>query len=482
MALSRTFSPVLHFEDAKGHPLEGGWLCTYIAGTNTPVKTYRDASGAFNETEIHLDARGECEVWLDASVQYKFKLYDSTKTNLIWTKDNITAPGVAVMPGTKDVKVVGTNPVLVSSVTLNGITTYTVALEQSFIDEVHENTQNIANETARAQEAEQTLSGRIDTLDAGLTQETARAQAAEASARTVVRAGEGIQVSKVPDGDDGHDEYWVSTYLPEATSTRNGVVKTGSDTVQTIPKNEPTRYKHRTYPVQKNREGQLVVNVPWRNDFKNVYKGILILTIQGTCVDEYQEATGVTSEHVTTMIVSPWFEDGHAEGYNTYSVEYHEEAGHPADHRPEFYVDNVGKLHFTFDNEQQESLAFHFALSISSKTGYAYIEDAEPVFAEWGNDASMKQPVMDMVRTLVYKKSDSSNVYPILGNGIHLVSPRTVDLTTSYKIQAVAEYLYTCSPPEFFVFDAVDDQGNNMVNEDGDHMVFYEDNPEYIGA
>lgn len=270
---------------------------------------------------------------------------------------------------------------------------------------------------------------------------------------------------------------------PDATSTVKGVVKLGSDVVQNVEKSEPTRYKHRTYPVQKNADGQMVVNVPWRNDFKNVYKGILILTIEGTCTDEYREATGVTSEHVTTMIVSPDYGEGSSfYGNNTFSVEYHEEAGHPADNRPEFRVDTAGKLLFTFDNEQQESLAFHFMLSISSKSGYQYIEDAEPVFAEWGNDSTMKQPVMDMVRTLVYKKSDSSNVYPILGNGIHLVSPRTVDLETSYKIQAVAEYLYTCSPPEFFVFDAVDDQGNNMVNEDGDHMVFYEDNPEYIGA
>jgi hypothetical protein len=89
---------------------------------------------------------------------------------------------------------------------------------------------------------------------------------------------------------------------------------------------------------------------------------------------------------------------------------------------------------------------------------------------------------MGMVRTLVIKKSDESNIHPILGNGISLDSPRTVDLETTYKIEAVAEYLYTCSPPEFFVFDAVDDQGNNMVNEDGDHMVFYEDNPDYVGA
>lgn len=487
MALSRIFSPVLHFDDAKGHPLAGGWLCTYLAGTNTPVKTYSDASGAFNETEIHLDSRGECEVWLDASVQYKFALYDSTKTVPIWTKDNITAPGVGIEPGTGKVVVAGTCPVTVTPHTVNGITTYMVDLEQGFIDEVHANTQAIADEVTRAQGAEQTLTERIetvnDTLSERITDETNRAQAAEASARTVVRAGEGIQVDKVVDPfGDGHDEYFVSSYLPEATSTCFGVVKTGSDTVQAIPKNEPSRNKHRTYPVQKNADGQMVVNVPWRNDFKNVHKGILILTIEGTCTDTYRPATAETSEHVTTMIVSPDYGETSYYGTNSFSVDYHEEEGYPADHRPVFSVDSIGKLIFTFENEQQDSLAFHCALSIASKSGYQFIEDNEPVFAEWGHDQSMKQPVMGMVRTLVIKKSDESNIHPILGNGISLYSPRTVDLETTYKIEAVAEYLYTCSPPEFFVFDAVDDEGDYMVDDEGDRMVIYEDNPDYVGA
>ena len=90
MSLSRTFSPVLHFEDGNGHPLAGGYLCTYIAGTNTPVATFRDGNGTLNPTQIQLDSRGECEVWLDSALEYKFTLYDSTKTTPIWTKDHIT--------------------------------------------------------------------------------------------------------------------------------------------------------------------------------------------------------------------------------------------------------------------------------------------------------------------------------------------------------------------------------------------------------
>lgn len=327
---------------------------------------------------------------------------------------------------------------------------------------------------------------RVDTSEEE--KETARLNIGAARAEDVPQPSDSLPTAPGTADPGTSEEYSRADHVhpyspaPDATSTVKGVVKLGSDVVQNIEKSEPTRYKHRTYPVQKNADGQMVVNVPWRNDFNNVYKGILILTIEGTCTDEYREATAVTSEHVTTQIVSPYYDDVSAYGYNTYNVVYHEEAGHPADNRPEFHVDNAGMLYFTFEDEHQEALAFHFALSIASKTGYNFIDDTEPVFAEWGHDSTMKQPVMDMVRSLVYKKSDSSNVYPILGNGVNLVSPKTVDLTTTYKIEAVAEYMYTCSPPEFFVFDAVDDQGNNMVNENGDHMVFYEDNPDYVGA
>jgi hypothetical protein len=496
------YTPVLHFDDINGRPLVGGKLYTYNANSSTPAPTYRNKSGTLlNENPISLDERGECEVWLVDGIRYKMVLVDPIGTQ-VWEADDVFS-----MTNLVNITVDGTSPVNVSQSVVEGVTRYTVSLKKYFVDEVHDNTRNIANETeraqgaeqnlsqsidtvssqlanetARAQEVEHTLSERIETVNTSLSNETYRAKTAEASARTVVRAGEGIQVSKVVDIEgDGHDEYFVSTYLPKATSTRFGVVKTGDDTVQVVPKNTPSQNKHRTYPVQKNADGQMVVNVPWRNDFKNVYKGVLILTIEGTCTDEYREATAVTSEHVTTQIVSPYYDDVSVYGYNTYSVAYHEEAGHPADHRPEFHVDNAGKLYFTFEDEHQEALAFHFALSIASKTGYDFIDDNEPVYAEWGHDNSMKQPVMDMVRTIVVKKSDGNTINAILGNGVNLSSAKTVDLTTSYKIEAVAEYLYTCSPPEFFVFDAVDDQGDNMVNEDGDNMVFYEENPEYIG-
>ena len=48
-----------------------------------------------------------------------------------------------------------------------------------------------------------------------------------------------------------------------ATSSALGLVKLGSDTVQSTAANSVTSTSSRTYAIQKNSSGQLVVNVPW---------------------------------------------------------------------------------------------------------------------------------------------------------------------------------------------------------------------------
>ena len=55
----------------------------------------------------------------------------------------------------------------------------------------------------------------------------------------------------------------VITTSDTATSSTYGVVKLGSSTVQSTAANSVTSTASRTYAVQKNSSGQLVVNVPW---------------------------------------------------------------------------------------------------------------------------------------------------------------------------------------------------------------------------
>lgn len=52
---------------------------------------------------------------------------------------------------------------------------------------------------------------------------------------------------------------------PDATDTVAGKVKLGSGTVQSEAAQSPSAESGKTYPIQKNSSGQLVVNVPWQN-------------------------------------------------------------------------------------------------------------------------------------------------------------------------------------------------------------------------
>lgn len=94
--------PKERFVDSAGLPLVGGKLFTYAAGTTAKQVTYTDATGTVpNTNPVVLDARGEANVWLDASLAYKFVLSPSTDTDpptaAIWTVDNV-APANSIVP------------------------------------------------------------------------------------------------------------------------------------------------------------------------------------------------------------------------------------------------------------------------------------------------------------------------------------------------------------------------------------------------
>lgn len=77
---------------ANGVPMVGGTLDTYIAGSTTPATTWQDAAITIaNTNPISLDARGECVLWLDPAVVYKFVLKNAQGV-IQWTQDNISNP------------------------------------------------------------------------------------------------------------------------------------------------------------------------------------------------------------------------------------------------------------------------------------------------------------------------------------------------------------------------------------------------------
>lgn len=90
--------PKYQFRNDAGVPLVGGTLSSFLAGTTTPVETYSNAAlTSSNGTVITLDARGECTLWLDLDLTYKFVLKDALGVTL-WTEDNVRGP-IPVLSG-----------------------------------------------------------------------------------------------------------------------------------------------------------------------------------------------------------------------------------------------------------------------------------------------------------------------------------------------------------------------------------------------
>lgn len=89
------------FFNNDGVPLAGGFIYTYLAGTNTPAATYTTSAGSIaHSNPIVLDSAGRVptgEIWLTNAVIYKFVIKDFVG-NLIGTYDNITPINNVLVP------------------------------------------------------------------------------------------------------------------------------------------------------------------------------------------------------------------------------------------------------------------------------------------------------------------------------------------------------------------------------------------------
>ena len=86
--------PEIQYLDSAGIPLAGSKLCSYIAGTTTPLATYTDSTaGTPNTNPIILDSYGRASVWVGSGL-YKFVLRTggtgSCSDGVVqWTQDNV---------------------------------------------------------------------------------------------------------------------------------------------------------------------------------------------------------------------------------------------------------------------------------------------------------------------------------------------------------------------------------------------------------
>ena len=234
----------LYFHDGNGHPLVGGKLKTFVSNSTIPIRTaqtYRNDGGTvLNPTEITLDERGECTVFLTAGIIYRFELYDSDGA-LVLEQDGISVASGSGSGGsstTIEVKS-GSNGIDVQQTVMDsGVVLYTISAKK--IEDAIEAEKNraegaesalsksIADETERAKEAEKGLSDAIEaekkraeeaerTLSESISEETERAIAAEKASRTEIVAGDNITVDKTT-GKDGHDIYTINGEKDAATA------------------------------------------------------------------------------------------------------------------------------------------------------------------------------------------------------------------------------------------------------------------------
>ena len=96
--MSTTISPPpkLQFFDNNGHPLVGGKVFSFDAGTTIPASTYQDSTGTVaNPNPVVLNSRGECSIWFGLT-KIKLVLTDSVGT-VIWSVDGLNGPDQATI-------------------------------------------------------------------------------------------------------------------------------------------------------------------------------------------------------------------------------------------------------------------------------------------------------------------------------------------------------------------------------------------------
>lgn len=120
---------------SNGVPMVGGTLETYIAGSTTPATTWQDSALTIaNTNPISLDARGECVLWLDPAVVYKFVLKNAQGV-IQWTQDNISNPAALRLDlaASSGASLVGGGDQVVASITALRALLKTSASKNAFV-------------------------------------------------------------------------------------------------------------------------------------------------------------------------------------------------------------------------------------------------------------------------------------------------------------------------------------------------------------
>lgn len=108
MALSTTqygyiIDPMVPFTDGKGNTIKDGFVRVFVAGSSTPVITYRNFDGAANQDLIELDNSGRTKTSVIGSkgLTYKVCVYDQlhSQESPILTVDKVSVIGANITVG-----------------------------------------------------------------------------------------------------------------------------------------------------------------------------------------------------------------------------------------------------------------------------------------------------------------------------------------------------------------------------------------------
>ena len=108
MALSTTqygyiIDPMVPFTDGKGNTIKDGFVRVFVAGSSTPVITYRNFDGAANQDIIELDNSGRTKTSVIGSkgLKYKVCVYDKmhSQESPILTVDKVSVIGANITVG-----------------------------------------------------------------------------------------------------------------------------------------------------------------------------------------------------------------------------------------------------------------------------------------------------------------------------------------------------------------------------------------------
>ena len=193
-----------------------------------------------------------------------------------------------------------------------------------------------------------------------------------------------------------------------ATSSAYGIVKLGSDTVQSTAAETVTSTTGRTYAVQKNANGQLLVNVPW-TDSQSVGDGTLTINQGGTQLGTFSANQSTPSTiNVQSYLVSAgngiYVGSGTAGNTTTYTVGVNQGTGLAINSE-----DN--SLYISDPIPPRTSNDVNKVLTVTSASGsYGWI-DQNAFFAKYGENNYTAALAAFNARKLVYTVIPNSETH-----------------------------------------------------------------------